>query len=70
MIGIGKHHIALVTIATVVSILIVDAMTVGTGGHIALARHHDTTKAFQNGNINMQTDTNQGQTIDGLVQNR
>ena len=60
MTGIGNHK-ALVTIATLASILIVNAMTVGTGGHIALARQHDTTKVFQNSGINVSTDTNQGQ---------
>jgi len=60
MIGIGKNHYkAIVTIATLTSILIVNAMTIG--GHIALARHQDTIKAFENSYINMQTDTNQGQ---------
>jgi hypothetical protein len=65
MLGIGKNHYkALVTLATLASILIVNAITIGTGGHIALARHHDTTKVFKNGDTNIQTDTNQGQTCE------
>jgi hypothetical protein len=31
------------------------------GGHIALARHYDNTKVYENSHINVQTDTNQGQ---------
>ena len=61
MTGIGKKHEALVTMATLASILLVNAMTIGTGGQIALARHQDTTKAFENSYINVPTDTNQGQ---------
>jgi hypothetical protein len=60
MIGIGKNHKALVTIATLASILVVNAMSIGIVG-IALARHHDTTKTFENGGVIVQTDTNQGQ---------
>jgi hypothetical protein len=30
-------------------------------GHVALARHYDNTKVFENNHINVQTDTNQGQ---------
>jgi hypothetical protein len=52
MIGIRKNHKALVTIAALASLLLVNIMTIGTAGHIALARH---------AGINVQTDTNQGQ---------
>jgi len=52
MIGIRKNHKALVTIAALASLLSINIMTIGTAGHIALARH---------GGINVQTDTNQGQ---------
>jgi hypothetical protein len=61
MIGIGKNHIALVTIGTLASILLVNAIAIGTDGHIALARHYENTQVFKKGHINIQTDTNQGQ---------
>jgi hypothetical protein len=63
MIGIGKNHnsaTALLTIVVLASMLIVNTVSIGTA-HIALARHHDSTKAFENSGINVQTDTNQGQ---------
>jgi hypothetical protein len=47
--------------AALASVLIVNTITFGTDNHIALARHHDNTKAFENSYINVQTDTNQGQ---------
>lgn len=59
MISIGKNHKTQVTIATLASILIVNAVLIG-NGQIALARHHDT----DNNGINVQTDTNQGQACD------
>jgi hypothetical protein len=62
MIGIGKNHCkVLATIAALASVLIVNAVTIGTGGHIALARDHDNTKVFENSDINVQTDTGQRQ---------
>jgi hypothetical protein len=62
MISIGKNHYkALVTITALASVLIVNAMAIGTDGHIALARHHDNTKVFENSHINVQTDTDQRQ---------
>src|SRR5215831_13373173 len=61
MIGIGSNDKALVTIAALASILIVNAIAIGTDGHIALARHYDNTQVYKNSNINIQTDTNQGQ---------
>jgi hypothetical protein len=49
MIGIGKNRYkTLVTITAVASVLIINAITTGTDGHIALARHHDNTKVFEN----------------------
>jgi len=58
MISIEKNHYkTIMTITALASVLIVNAL----GGHIALARHQDTTKAFQNSYINIPTDTNQGQ---------
>lgn len=62
MIGIGKdHYKVLATIAALASVLIVNAVTIGTGGHIALARDHDNIKVFENSDINVQTDTGQRQ---------
>ncbi|MFY9869992.1 MAG: hypothetical protein WAK17_09770 [Candidatus Nitrosopolaris sp.] len=58
MLGIGKDHKELVAIVALASVLIVDALTIGTDGHIALARQHDDTKVFENSGINVQTDTN------------
>jgi hypothetical protein len=62
MISIGKNRYkVLVTITALASILLVNVITLGTDGHIALARHYDNTKVFENSHINVQTDTNQGQ---------
>jgi hypothetical protein len=62
MIGIGKNRYkALMTITVLASVLIVNAITIGTEGHIALARHYDNTKVFENSHINVQTDTGQRQ---------
>jgi len=63
MIGIGKNNYkALATIAALASLLIVNAVTIGTGGgHIAFASHHDNIKVFENSHINLQTDSNQDQ---------
>lgn len=47
----------LVIMAAIVALFVI-AME---SGHIALARHHDNTKVFENGHINVQTDTGQGQ---------
>ena len=62
MISIGKNRYkVLVTIVTLASILIVNAITIGTDGHIALARHYDNIQVFKNSHINVQTHTNQRQ---------
>jgi hypothetical protein len=47
MIGIGKNRYkVLVTIVTLTSILIVNAIAIGTAGHIAFARHYDNTEKY------------------------
>jgi hypothetical protein len=62
MISVGKNRYkVLVTITALASILIVNATTIGTGGHIALAHHHDNINVFENSHINVQTDTNEMQ---------
>lgn len=66
MISIEKIHksaTAYLTIVLLTSVLMLNAVTIGTG-HIALARHHDNTDVFKNSHINIQTDTNQGQTCE------
>jgi hypothetical protein len=65
MIGIGKNRYkTLVTITALASVLIINAITTGTDGHIALARHHDNTKVFENNMpflFSFPIDTNQRQ---------
>ena len=66
MISIGKklfltrkitnHYKALVAMAALAIVLIVNTVAIGTDGHIALARHYDNTKVFENSHINIKTD--------------
>jgi hypothetical protein len=60
MTSIGKNRYKVLMTTAFASILIVNAVTIGTAEHIAAARH-DNTNVFENSHINVQTDTGQRQ---------
>jgi hypothetical protein len=54
-------NISFLVIITLATLLMVNAVAIGAGTNIALARHHDNTRVRENSHINVQTETGQSQ---------